>query len=141
MNPYRMFFKHEKKGKHLSERIKPIFAAVLLFLYVLGNVQVESFHQAFHSLEKALHSTEQEKDPCHRAIYHEVTNEGCDHKTHLSAPKKCPLCHVVPFNEQHLAVINSAEPAFLPDEFGQQIIPVEIYGSILQLPSRAPPFH
>ncbi|WP_276374540.1 hypothetical protein [Chryseolinea sp. H1M3-3] len=134
-----MFFKHEKKGKHLSERIKPIFAAVLLFLYVLGNVQVESFHQAFHSLEKALHSTEQEKDPCHRAIYHEVTKEGCDHKTHLTAPKKCPLCHVVPVNEQHLAIYESFD-VFTPSlEIKGYSPSVDKVIFSIKLPSRAPP--
>ncbi len=137
--PCGMFFNRKKGRKDLGGRIKPFFAAVLLFLYVLGNVQVESFHQAFHSLEKALHSTEQEKDPCHRAIYHEATKEGCDHKTHVTAVKKCPLCHVVPFNEQLLTVSNSVKPSFLPNEFKQQPIPVEIHGSILHLPSRAPP--
>jgi hypothetical protein len=108
-------------------------------LYVVGNVQFESIHQVFHSLETTHHSWEQEKDPCHRAIYHESTGDGCDHNTHFTAVKNCPLCHVVPANEQLL--IDSKIPgrhrlvAIFDEKSNLNLI-----GSVINyLPARAPP--
>jgi len=97
--------------------MKSLFGVILLFLYIAGNVEVDSFHQLFHAYEKELHSSEQEKDPCHRAIYHDSKKDGCDHKTHLTEIKKCPLCHVVPHNEQNIAAGHSHEGHFLQDAF------------------------
>jgi hypothetical protein len=117
-----------------------IFSALLLLLlYLTGNVQVESFHKVFHSFEEALHSSDDEKDPCHRAIYHDSKQKGCDHKTHVTAVKKCPLCHIVPMNEKHIAVSHSFESFSSPpnfDQFSFSILVAEIPGS---LSARAPP--
>lgn len=129
-----------KWDNRAQRRLKTFAGILLLGLYLTGNVQVESFHQFFHSLEKALHSSEQEKDPCHRAIYHEAKNEGCNHKTHVTAVKNCPLCHVVPFNDQHFAIGQSPLSAELFCSFF--ILCIEsIHSDILyDLPARAPPF-
>ena len=103
----------------MHPRPTALAAAILLFLYIAGNVQLESFHQLFHSFHEITHSAQEEQDPCHRAIYHESKSEGCDHETHFTAVKNCPLCHVVPLNEQHLATshsfvsIPSADPFYL----------------------------
>jgi hypothetical protein len=105
-----------------------------------GNVQVESFHRVFHSLEKALHSSEQEKDPCHRAIYHETKKEGCDHKTHLTGIKKCPLCHVIPFGDQHATIRQRFLSVEFPTSFNVVSILFLWSDSFYNLPSRAPPF-
>ena len=117
-----------------------IFSALLLLLlYLTGNVQVESFHKVFHSFEQALHSSDEEKDPCHRAIYHDSKQEGCDHKTHVTAVKKCPLCHIVPLNEKHIAVCHSFESFFSPSDFTEfsfSFPAIEICGN---LSARAPP--
>ena len=112
---------------------------LLLLLYLTGNVQVESFHKAFHSFEQALHSSDEEKDPCHRAIYHDSKQEGCDHKTHVTAVKKCPLCHIVPLNEKHIAVSHRFESFFSPSDFEAfsfSFPATEISGN---LSARAPP--
>ena len=117
-----------------------IFSALLLLLlYLTGNVQVESFHKAFHSFEQALHSSDEEKDPCHRAIYHDSKQKGCDHKTHVTAVKKCPLCHIVPLNEKHIAVSHSFESFFSTSDFATfsfSFTVTEISGN---LSARAPP--
>ena len=117
-----------------------IFSALLLLLlYLTGNVQVESFHKVFHSFEQALHSSDEEKDPCHRAIYHDSKQQGCDHKTHVTAVKKCPLCHIGPLNEKHIAVCHSFESFSSPPNFEQfsfSILKAEIPGG---LSARAPP--
>jgi hypothetical protein len=128
------------KMRHgVSKRIRTFSAILLLLFYVAGNVQFESFHQVFHSLEKALHSAEAEKDPCHRAIYHDEKENGCDHETHVTAVKNCPLCHVVPFNEQHLASNHTFIVESLLDD--DQVYPssFETEGKFLSTPSRAPP--
>lgn len=100
-----MFLANFKSNRIYQWRLKTS-ALLLLFLYFGGNVQLESFHQVFHSAEEG-HSAREEEDPCHRAIYHDSQNEGCEHKTHVTAVKNCPLCHVVPFNEQHLCISSS----------------------------------
>jgi hypothetical protein len=129
-----------KSSRVILKCLRTISISLLLLLYVVGNVQIESIHQVFHSFETALHSTDQEKDPCHRAIYHEATDDGCDHSTHFTAVKNCPLCHVVPVNES-LLVHSSTVGLFVPENvFDEQAIST-FNGSITDyLPARAPPF-
>jgi hypothetical protein len=112
---------------------------LLLILYTGGNVQIESFHQLFHAYEKDLHSFEQEKDPCHRAIYHEAQKNGCDHKTHLTEVKKCPLCHVVPHNEEHIAVSHSFESHSWLENFSDNIYSRALGEFFINLSDRGPP--
>src|SRR5687768_6400349 len=122
-----------------SQPMRIFSASLLLLLYLAGNVQVESFHKVFHSFEQALHSSDQEKDPCHRAIYHDSKQEGCDHKTHVTAIKKCPLCHIVPLNEKHIAVSHIFESFSSPSDFEKfsfSILITELSGN---LSARAPP--
>lgn len=128
--------------KRIITRNKPmrIFSALLLLLlYLTGNVQLESFHKVFHSFEQALHSSDEEKDPCHRAIYHDSKQEGCDHKTHVTAVKKCPLCHIVPLNEKHLAVSHTFESFSSSSHFKEFPISVQIIEISGSLSARAPP--
>lgn len=128
------------KAKNVRNFLSGPWAAVfLLTLYLAGNVQVESFHDLVHSLEKSLHSVEQEKDPCHRAIYHEIKNDGCDHKTHFTAIKKCPLCHVVPVNVQHVEASNAFQYIHLSNDFGHYLSSGIVIPAFSDLPSRAPP--
>lgn len=134
-----MFISNVKLNKRHLERFKTFSVILLLILYFAGNVQVETFHQFFHSLEKALHSAEQEKDPCHRAIYHEAKNEGCDHKTHVTAVKKCPLCHVLPLNEQNISAGRSFESIPLLPLGNKHFLSFQVAEAFLALPSRAPP--
>lgn len=133
-----MFLRGAIRNKRARDRYKTFSVILLLFLYVAGNVQMESFHQVFHSLEKSLHSYEQEKDPCHRAIYHD-TDAGCDHKTHVTAVKKCPLCHIVPFNEQHFLIRNTFETISVPNDFGDYPVEIQTPGIDINLAARAPP--
>jgi hypothetical protein len=117
----------------------PLSAIFLLLLYFAGNVQFETFHDIVHSLEQSLHSAEQENDPCHRAIYHEVKNDGCDHETHFTEIEQCPLCHVVPVNVQHLEASHSFESVQLPNEFGIYS-PARVAAlNVVDVPARAPP--
>ena len=134
-----MHLRSVKESDILRGRLKMFSGILLLLLYLTGNVQVESFHEIFHSFEKALHSHEEEKDPCHRAIYHDEKEKGCEHKTHFTPIKKCPLCHVVPFNDQHVAVVESyiATPSSEIYHFSRYAISLPTLH--VTLPARAPP--
>ena len=134
-----MFLGKRKGMQRVGNRLRTTAAFLLLLLYVAGNVQMENFHHVFHSIEKALHSSEQEKDPCHRAIYHDSEAQGCDHKTHVTEVKKCPLCHVVPFNEQHLAASHSFESISISNHFDEYIISISADRNSSNLSARAPP--
>jgi hypothetical protein len=134
-----MLFPKANAKKGFGKCFKTASILLLLFLYTAGNVQLESFHSVFHSLEKALHSAEQEKDPCHRAIYHDAKDEGCDHKTHVTAVKECPLCHVVPFNDQLLTSDNTFESISFPDLLSSNYAAILVANSADNLPARAPP--
>ena len=128
-----------KQGRLKNQPMRTFFAWLLLFLYLVGSVQIESFHEVFHSFEQALHSFDQEKDPCHRAIYHDSKKEGCDHKTHVTAVKKCPLCHLVPLNEKHISVSHVFESFSAPDDFENFCFSVRIVELAENLCARAPP--
>jgi hypothetical protein len=86
-----------------------------------------------------LHSSEEEKDPCHRAIYHDAKQQGCDHKTHVTSVKKCPLCHIVPLNEKHIAVSHNFESFSSPSNFEQLSISIQVAEGSGGLSARAPP--
>ncbi len=131
-----MKFKAGKMRRFLGG---PLSAVFLLLLYFAGNVQFETFHDVVHSLEQSLHTPEQEEDPCHRAIYHEVKSEGCDHETHFTAVEQCPLCHVVPINTQNFEASHSFESLELSNEFGEYK-PISLAAwQFIELPARAPP--
>jgi hypothetical protein len=87
-----------KKGSRLSAY--PVF--ILLCLYLVGTVQMESFHSLLHADEQdTLHSYINELDPCHRSIYHAKDGGGCAHKTHISHKHQCSLCAAI-FHADHL---------------------------------------
>src|SRR5687768_3884616 len=65
----------------------------LLFLYILGSVEIESLHSFSHEQEfSQLHSSENEANPCHISVYHEQGSQGCEHLTHITKSDKCSLC-------------------------------------------------
>jgi hypothetical protein len=68
---------------------------LLLALYSVAALRVNSFHELFHAKEIAeLHSAEQENNPCHKSIYHQQSQAGCEHKSHITENTKCPLCEL-----------------------------------------------
>ncbi|MFZ9981884.1 MAG: hypothetical protein ACO3FI_07630, partial [Cyclobacteriaceae bacterium] len=40
-----------------------------------------------------VHTEESEKNACHRTVFHQATQNTCDHPTHISELKKCPWCN------------------------------------------------
>ncbi len=50
---------------------------------------------------------ENEKDPCHLAIYHPGSEGSCNHKYHFTKdPGKCPLCDVLLVRQ----IVNTEKP-------------------------------
>jgi len=133
-----MFFPKRYKKRNAVKGMKTLSGVFLLFLYLAGNVQIDGFHQLFHAKDE-LHSVEQELDPCHRAIYHDAEKDGCGHKTHLTEIKKCPLCHVVPHNAQHLSSSHSVESFSLPNIFDDASCAIHVGEIFNSLSARGPP--
>jgi hypothetical protein len=72
---------------------KLYLVAALIILYAAASLRIDSLHQYFHGDEIAnLHSPEQEINPCHKSIYHQQRDNGCDHRSHVSTSSKCPVC-------------------------------------------------
>ncbi|MBL7870650.1 MAG: hypothetical protein JNM78_03490 [Cyclobacteriaceae bacterium] len=117
-----------------------ILAVVLLAAaYISGNSPGEAFHKFFHNQETLVHTVDQEKDSCHRTIYHQEKEDGCKHKTHISKVEQCTLCHALSHIDQ--IVISDSTCEFISTD-------VEIVGKIIShhfsladtnLPARAPP--
>lgn len=69
---------------------------LLVLLYSAGTLKLEWLHRLIHEHEPAgLHSVEQERNPCHQAIYHAAAKQACEHPTHLTPDWKCPVCDIV----------------------------------------------
>jgi hypothetical protein len=79
------------------------FAVLLLAFFVVGNSQRETIHQFFHSHDHLVSHTEaQEKDPCHREIYHHDKEKGCGHHSHIVVTDECDLCDLIFHTDQIL---------------------------------------
>ena len=82
-----------KRRLHKLARLLGVIA--LLSLYGIGSTQTGYLHQLFHPEEVATaHSTTQEQDPCHRALYHGM-DTGCRHEFHLVKVHSCGLFHTL----------------------------------------------
>lgn len=71
-------------------------ALVLLFIYLIGTVEVSSIHQLFHNPvdKQVLHSEVNEQNSCHQVLYHHAKGKRCEHPTHISAFKRCSFCQL-----------------------------------------------
>jgi hypothetical protein len=112
----------------------------LLALYAVGSLQVESFHRLIHGHdEAALHSPEQEKNDCHRLIFHNISEGSCHHKSHVTELKKCPLCQIT---VQQLHVTTHERFSFVPSNSSvtyEWLTPATFSGCRTHLRARAPP--
>jgi hypothetical protein len=79
-----------------------IVILVLLFLYAVGISQFDGWHKLFHPHDTLIsHSESQEEDSCHRAIFHQDIEKGCEHRTHIVVNNKCDLCDSI-FHTDHI---------------------------------------
>jgi hypothetical protein len=116
------------------------FVSLMVVIYLAGAIQFNAIHATLHaSAEEVLHSPENEKEACHQAIYHQVPEGSCQHKTHLVANDKCSLCDlIVPaayllVDETHQDLTQHNSPIQIPT------YSCSYQDIIALLPSRAPP--
>jgi hypothetical protein len=126
--------------KVLLSALRAGSVVLLLLLYAAGVLQVESLHALFHDHQQAkLHTSAQENDLCHRAIYHGEKENDCGHKTHVKKSDRCSLCAMFCSGAHVYAEISlvrifvHATDYFFDNDFFTQI------SSGHQKPSRAPP--
>jgi hypothetical protein len=128
-----------------NNRDKSGFAACtvlfLLVIYLVGTVELSSFHALLHNTQnqKELHSAVNESSGCHQSVYHNKKDQGCEHKSHIVANKKCDLCHLS-LESFHFASIRPADYFTISLELPSCEIEAAIVGGTFShLPSRAPP--
>ena len=126
--------------KQLRSVVSGGFVLLMVVVYLAGAIQFNAIHAALHaSAQEELHSPEHEQEACHKAIYHQVQEGSCDHKTHLVANDQCALCHlIVPLADP---VTVEWQLEIHEHQSRVQLIP---YSCVCQeftalLPSRAPP--
>jgi len=74
--------------------LKHLCLSVLILSYLTGSLQIDSIHRLIHGHENSVaHTEESEKNACHRTVFHQATQNTCDHPTHISELKKCPWCN------------------------------------------------
>ena len=134
--------KRTKKRKVIGNLGLAALPLLLLFLYLGASVQVETLHHLTHPDDDiALHSPENERDTCHQSIYHSGLNAGCEHKSHLSEFKKCPLCQYAT-HAVHLYPTQSFERALTYQAvFEDTNITGKAGGVSINRTSRAPPVY
>jgi hypothetical protein len=82
--------------KQMERGMKAVLYSLLLTIYITGSSRIDVLHQALHSHENFIsHSQAQEKDPCHRSIYHKETSKGCGHHSHVVVSDTCELCDLI----------------------------------------------
>jgi hypothetical protein len=134
-------FKSKEVGETCTQQVsKSCFAALLLAVYLIGNTHTKVIHEFVHAHNAiSKHTSEQEENPCHRAIYHDDADRGCSHKAHLAKPEKCSLCHVIFTIDQ--VIVTDSSTIFITPGFAafSRIASVAFASTLAELPSRGPP--
>lgn len=124
------------------QRIARMFGLLFLVLYVIGTAPAElihSFSHDHHRYAPVSHSQEQEKDPCHRLLYHNDIETGCDHDLHLTGSEKCEMCDVVYHGDQtFLCRVDALKLKFSDQFFDAHKLSLDTYWAVISS-SRAPP--
>lgn len=100
-------------GEVFRRLLSTCCAALLMGVYFLGSVEVETLHIISHQEENSeIHSTENEANPCHIRIYHKDIQDGCDHPTHVTKNAKCSFCDTQ-LHTTHLSVDDVTTSTFI----------------------------
>lgn len=120
--------------------ILQMLALLLLVFYIAGTSSLQILHVFAHDHEQAvIHSPEQEKDPCHRLIYHHDDAQSCDHDSHLVASDTCDMCDLAYHGDQALLNTITFRTASLKQEFfSHHKVNLDSYWAVISS-SRAPP--
>lgn len=120
-----------------GKAVNALFAVVLLLLYVAGNTGSGIVHQLFHTRSLVLHTPAQEKDVCHRAIYH--FGKDPRHNSHVTVHDKTDQCHLLAHGDELTATISGHEAAHSNTLFIEELTVARLVDVPVHLPSRAPP--
>lgn len=135
-----MSFMAAIRRRNTGQGLRILVAVLLLTLYFAGTSGIEVLHQFFHSHNHLVaHSEAQENDPCHRSIYHQETDKGCGHHSHLIIRDKCELCDLI-FHTDQILLSTHESPAlqFFAVDFGFYAPDIPVTGQSIHS-SRAPP--
>lgn len=89
-----------KKHKRVARQV---YGIVLFTVYIFGAFGLTTFHPVSHAhAYEVLHSADQEKDLCHRTLYHGDAKQGCHHSAHVVAKDKCGMCSTISHPNQVL---------------------------------------
>ncbi len=136
-----MRFRRITHGKRNKNGLALYTVLFLLVIYLIGTVEINSIHVILHQTDsqRELHSAANESNGCHQWVYHNNKNQGCEHKAHLVANKKCPLCHLS-LQSFHYASIKPADYFFISIELPHGALGADVIGEASSfLPCRAPP--
>lgn len=127
--------------KRKTRRILTRASSVLLLIfYVAATAQNEVLHHFFHSEDRLLlHSGEQEKDPCHRTIYHHELKRECGHDSHIILKDKCELCGIITHTKQILPSVFECPSILFALQTFDFTSPDDVNAGESILSSRAPP--
>lgn len=84
-------------------------------VYFFSAIQAETWHSFSHHESLVEHKAEDEKDPCHRAVFHHAVSDGCEHKTHISKRVDCDLCHIICIHADSLITESNIVLKFFPE--------------------------
>ena len=126
--------------KRLKRGAIQVLTLFVLVLYTAGTSHLEYLHSMFHGHDVAVtHSDAQEKDPCHRLLYHNDTMQGCDHSSHLIVSDKCEMCDLVYHGDQTmLSDLTLSNGEFSSEHFDLYKSNLGSYWAVISS-SRAPP--
>ena len=126
------------KKQHSS--ILRMLTLLLLVFYIVGTSSLQILHVFTHDHEQAvIHSPEQEKDPCHRLIYHHDATQSCDHDSHVGASDTCDMCDLAYHGDEALLNSITFRTACLKQEFfSHHKVNLDSYWAVISS-SRAPP--
>jgi hypothetical protein len=127
-------------SKKLKQGINQMLTLLLLVFFVTGSFPVELIHSFAHDHQTIVsHSDDQEKDPCHRLLFHNDAKEGCDHNSHLIVSDNCQMCDLAYHGDQtNLSNVAFAPAEFASEQFHFYKISLESYWAVISS-SRAPP--
>ena len=137
-----------KKQSYISinSTLKSRLAQLLLGFFLLVNIPFQSFHSLLHehheSENTAFHSVENEKDACHRRIFHHDSRNGCEHKSHIvKGEKTCEWCKFFPIKDifildENTFTLRTVKANFV---FIQGEISPFLFTYLSNPPSRGPP--
>jgi hypothetical protein len=128
------------RNKRIRKGLKAATVILLLAIYIAGGTSCGAFHRLLHQDKSVIsHSSEEEKDPCHRVIYHFEKDNVCKHDSHFSVKEKCGQCHILCKSDQITVWISSNE-SVAPHTLTSASLTFACLAQIsFDHPSRAPP--